>query len=121
MADVLVVEDNQDVAKLLATALRLEGHDVRMANDGGEGLLLAAEHAPQVVVLDVGLPKLDGVELARALRLMHGREVRLIAYTGNLDDTLLRRLIDAGVVAALQKPAPIPMLLAAVTGRSDIH
>jgi signal transduction histidine kinase len=75
----------------------------------------------QVIVLDVGLPKLDGVELAHALRQMHGREVRLIAYTGNLDDTLRGRLIEAGVDAALQKPVPIPTLLAAVTGSLDIH
>ena len=120
MADVLVVEDNPDMVELLATGLRLDGHDVRTANDGAEGLLLAAEHAPQVVVLDVGLPTLEGVELARALRQMHGRAVRLIAYTGNLDDSLLGRLLDAGVDAALQKPVPMPRLLAAVTGRFDI-
>jgi DNA-binding response OmpR family regulator len=114
VANVLIVEDNRDLAALVATTLRMEGHDVRTADDGAEALLLAAERGPDVIVLDVGLPKLDGVELARALRQMHGRDVRLIAYTGSLDDALLDRLFDAGVDDAFRKPVPMPRLAAAV-------
>lgn len=69
---------------------------------------------PTVVVLDVGLSKLDGVELARGLRQIHGNSVHVIAYTACLDAELNERLVDAGIDDTLVKPAPMPELLAAV-------
>lgn len=118
MSNVLLVEDDRDVADSLAMVLELDGHVVETANDGAEGLVRAATSAPHVVVLDVGLPKLDGIELARGLRQMHGDSLHLIAYTAYLDDELVERLADAGVDEALLKPAPLPRLLAAVRGLS---
>ena len=114
MSTVLVVEDNEDLAETLAVALKLEGHEVATENDGAAGLLHAAQTPPSVVVLDVDLPKLNGVDLARGIRQMHGDAVHLIAYTGYLDDDLVEQLIDAGVEDAILKPAQMPELLAAV-------
>ena len=115
MSNVLLVEDNRDLADSLMIALELEGHQVETEGDGAAGLLHAAERPPNVVVLDVDLPKLDGVALARGLRQMHGDAIHLIAYSGRLDDeVLVEQLEDAGVDDAILKPAPLPVLLAAV-------
>ena len=69
---VLVVDDNADGAAMLARALRLHGYDVRVAHDGADALHVAAEFRPEVALLDIGLPVMDGYELARRLRAMPG-------------------------------------------------
>jgi signal transduction histidine kinase len=65
---VLIVEDNQDAADSLAELLELDGHDVRVARDGPSALALSGEFEPQVALLDIGLPVMDGYQLVRALR-----------------------------------------------------
>src|SRR4029077_20882769 len=65
---VLVVEDDDDIAQALQRSLRMEGYEVRTAGDGQSALEQGRAFAPDLVVLDLGLPKLDGVEVARALR-----------------------------------------------------
>lgn len=65
---VLIVEDNQDAADLLAELLELDGHEVRVAHDGPAALALCSAFAPQVALLDIGLPLMDGYELVRSLR-----------------------------------------------------
>ena len=114
MSNVLVVEDNEDIAESLAIALELDGHVVATKSDGAAGLLHAAQTVPNVVVLDVSLPNLSGVELARGIRQMHGDSVHLIAYTANLDEHVIEQLMDAGVEDTLIKPVAMPTLLAAV-------
>src|SRR5512134_2315805 len=65
---VLVVEDDAAIADVLRRALRQEGHEVRSAEDGVEALEVAESFVPDLVILDLGLPKLDGVEVCRRLR-----------------------------------------------------
>ncbi len=65
---VLVVEDDEDIALVLQRSLRMEGYEVRLAGDGESALDEAARFHPDLVVLDLGLPKLDGLEVARRLR-----------------------------------------------------
>lgn len=102
---VLVVDDNVDAADSLAILLRLQGHDVRMAHDGLEALQVAESFRPEVVVLDIGLPKLNGYEVARALRAEPwGREPVLIAVTGWGHETDRRRSAEAGFDHHLVKP-----------------
>ncbi|HZZ12730.1 MAG TPA: PAS domain S-box protein [Paraburkholderia sp.] len=80
---VAVVDDNADAADSLAMVLELEGHDVRTAADGVAGLALVGEFAPQVVILDIGLPLMNGYEVARRIRENHpDRAILLIAVTG---------------------------------------
>jgi signal transduction histidine kinase len=80
---ILVVDDNADVAETTTLLLTLSGHQVRAAKDGPQALLAAAEFAPEVVLLDIGLPQMDGYEVARRLRAMpQTRKSLLIALTG---------------------------------------
>jgi two-component system response regulator MprA len=65
---VLVVEDDAEISQALQRSLRLDGYDVRIASDGEQGLTAAAEFLPDLIVLDLGLPKLDGIEVARRVR-----------------------------------------------------
>lgn len=111
---ILVVDDNPDVADTVSHALLLDGHEVRTAYDGNSGLREAAEFAPQVAVLDIGLPKLDGVELARALRRLPGNRALLIACTGSDDPGTRRRMADAGFDQIFIKPVAIEALLVAI-------
>jgi CheY-like chemotaxis protein len=117
---VLVVEDNTDAAESLALILRAYGHEVRTAHNGPAALDLAREFRPGVVVLDIGLPGMDGYEVARRLRQdQGGAGVVLVALTGyNLEDDQ-RRSRDVGISHHLVKPVdPLALcrLLASLPG-----
>ena len=114
VASILLVEDDSDVADMMALALELEGHDVHVAYDGAAGLRQAARMEPDVAVLDIGLPRLDGVELAHALRQMHGNAVTLIACTGIAEALPGARVANAGFDHVFVKPVSIDTLLSAV-------
>ncbi len=102
---VLVIEDNQDSAESLAELLGLWGHDVQVAYDGTTALELAAQHHPEVVLSDIGLPGMDGYELARRLRSAPGvARAVLIALTGYGRDDDKRRALEAGFDHHLVKP-----------------
>jgi two-component system, sensor histidine kinase len=99
---VLVVEDDADSRDTLGLLLRLWGHEVEVAADGREGLERALAWRPDVAVVDIGLPLLDGYEVAKRVRAALGPAVRLIALTA-YDDR--RRALDAGFDHHLRKPA----------------
>jgi two-component system, sensor histidine kinase len=102
---VLIVEDNDDAREMMRHLLKLAGHDVRDAGDGMAGLAMALERPPDVAIIDVGLPGLDGFELARRLRAdPRGRAVTLIAITGYGQHETRARALDAGFDAFLVKP-----------------
>ncbi|HVL67480.1 MAG TPA: ATP-binding protein [Vicinamibacterales bacterium] len=110
-AHVLVVDDNADLANLLADALSSFGYVVRTAAEGLAALRLADEFEPDVVLLDIGLPVLDGYEVARQLRAgRRGPLVRLIAVTGYGEEADRRRSRDAGFDAHLVKPVDLDEL-----------
>ncbi len=113
----LVVEDNQDAAESLAMVLELWGHEVRMAFDGLAALEIAVELGPDVIISDLGLPGIDGFELARRLR--HDGVYKgavLIALSGYGRDDDKRRAFDAGFDHHLVKPPDLEAL-AALIGR----
>jgi signal transduction histidine kinase len=101
---VLVVEDNTDTREVLCTALRLDGHEVHEATDGPSGLEAALRLVPDAALVDVGLPGLDGYELARRLRRELGSRITLVALTGYGQADDRRRAIDAGFDVHLVKP-----------------
>jgi PAS domain S-box-containing protein len=102
---ILIVDDNKDSAESLAMLMRLLGHDVHTAHDGEAGLHAAAQFDPDIVLLDIGLPRLDGLEVARRLRGDLGlRDALLIAMTGYGQDEDRRRSQGAGFDAHLVKP-----------------
>jgi CheY-like chemotaxis protein len=108
---ILIVEDNRDDAETLAQLLSLLGHEVRTAHDGPAGLEIARAFPPHVVLLDIGLPGLDGYEVARRLR----RELKpapvLVAVTGHNEEEDRRRSQEAGIDYHLAKPADPEQLL----------
>lgn len=102
---VLVVDDNRDSADSLAMLLRFDGHDVHVAGDGAEALAMAEQLQPEVMVLDIGLPNMDGYEVARRLRrLPWSHDIRLIAVTGYGQHDDLRASSEAGFEHHLIKP-----------------
>ena len=102
---VLIVDDNVDSAQITAMLLEFEGHTVEVAHDGLEALEAAARFKPRVVLLDLGLPKLDGYEVARRLRAdPQQRDVFLVALTGYGQDDDRERSKAAGFDRHLVKP-----------------
>jgi PAS domain S-box-containing protein len=101
---ILVVEDNADGREALAALLRLAGHEVAEAATGREALAAAERQPPEVVLLDIGLPDLDGYQVAAALRASLGDRVRLIALTGYGQPGDRERVRGAGFDAHLLKP-----------------
>jgi PAS domain S-box-containing protein len=107
---ILVVDDNHDSAESLALLLRLGGHEVRTAHDGVEALEVEEAFCPAIVLLDIGLPRMDGHEVARVLRTRRGKDITLVAMTGWGKDDDRRRSADAGFDQHLVKPVD-PQLL----------
>jgi len=102
---VLVVDDNRDLAESLGMVLRLWGHDVKVVYDGPGALAAAREYRPDVVFLDIGLPGLDGYEVARRLRGPLGfRDARVVAITGYGREEDRRKAREAGFDVHLTKP-----------------
>ena len=102
---ILVVDDNEANAETLAMLLRAMGHDVRVALDGLEGVQAAAVFQPQVVLLDIGMPKMNGYEVARHIRRQPwGKAMTLIAMTGWGQEADRKRSHDAGFDRHLVKP-----------------
>jgi PAS domain S-box-containing protein len=108
---VLIVDDNEDAAEMMGMALELSGHATRVAHDGPAGLKLAAESPPAVALLDIGLPAMDGYELARRLRdQAGGRKLVLIAVTGYGQEEDRERSQQAGFDAHMVKPIDLGAL-----------
>jgi two-component system, OmpR family, response regulator MprA len=135
----LVVEDDEDIADVLRRSLRLEGYDVRVAGDGVAALSAYEEHAPDVVVLDLGLPQLDGLDVARRLRadgdvpilMLTARdavESRVEGLDSGADDYLVkpfdRQELLARLRALLRRRPPrgsAPMVVADLVLNPDTH
>jgi two-component system, OmpR family, response regulator MprA len=109
-ARVLVVEDDDEIAQVLQRSLRLEGYEVRIAPDGEQALAAHAEYVPDVVILDLGLPKLDGIEVARRVR--GADDVPILMLTAR--DAIEARVegLDSGADDYLVKPFERQELLA---------
>ncbi|MGZ5228390.1 MAG: hybrid sensor histidine kinase/response regulator [Burkholderiales bacterium] len=102
---IVVIDDNQDAAESLAMLLRLKGHDVQIAYDGPSGLALALDGAPDCVLVDIGLPGMDGYEVAKRLRSRDGNgRTLLIALTGYGQQEDRARSRQAGFDHHLVKP-----------------
>jgi hypothetical protein len=102
---VLVVDDHHDAAESMALLLRMSGHDVQVAQDGPMALGMAAAFRPDIVLLDIGLPGMDGYELARRIReLPELGSVQLIAVTGRGQEADRQAAAAAGFHAFITKP-----------------
>ena len=118
-ARVLVVDDTEDGAEMLAEALSGKGYDTRVAHDAPTALRLAAEFAPDVAFLDLGLPIMDGYELAAHLRDIPGlADLQLIAVTGYGQESDRRKTRAAGFHHHLVKPVDIDAIDATLLARA---
>jgi CheY-like chemotaxis protein len=107
-----VVDDNRDSADSLAMLLRLTGNDVHTAHDGLEALEAAAKVRPDMILLDIGLPKLNGYEAARRIREQSwGKSIVLVACTGWGQEEDRRRSEAAGFNAHMVKPVELDGLM----------
>jgi CheY-like chemotaxis protein len=108
---VLVVDDNVDIAELLSEALREEGFQTDIAHDARTALTAWRRFVPHAAVLDIGLPDVDGYELAKTLRAEHGRHATLIAATGYGQARDRLRATEAGFDCHLVKPVSVNDLI----------
>jgi PAS domain S-box-containing protein len=108
---ILIVDDNVDAADSIAMLLRMEGHQTRSVNTARAALLAVPDFQPEVVLLDIGLPEMDGYEVARRLRAHNGKHrIRLVAVTGYGQPADRRRAEQAGFDEHMVKPVE-PMAL----------
>lgn len=112
---ILVVDDSVDSAETLAELLKIWGHDVHLAHDGPAAVAAAREYKPEIVLLDIGLPGMDGYQVARKLREQAGSSLMLIALTGYARDEDRRRSRRAGFDHHLVKPVALDELQGLLT------
>jgi CheY-like chemotaxis protein len=116
---VLIADDNRDAAESLAMLLQLEGHEITVVHDGHEAIAAFDSVRPDAALLDIGMPGMDGYEIARHIRRSpHGRSVLLIAVTGWGQDTDKTQALQAGFNHHFTKPVE-PDVLAALLARPD--
>jgi PAS domain S-box-containing protein len=116
---VLVADDNRDAATTLQVLLELDGHEVHVAHDGQSALEIAERLQPQIAILDIGMPKLNGYEIARRIRSAEwGPGMRLIALTGWGQEGDRQRALAAGFDAHLTKPVYADELKGLLNGAS---
>lgn len=106
---VLIVEDNRDAAEALSQSLESMGFEIRIAHEAYEALSVARDFNPDAALLDIGLPVMDGYELARRLR-EERRGIRIIAVTGYGQADDRRRAVEAGFDGHLLKPVDLDQL-----------
>lgn len=119
---ILVVDDNRDAAESLALMLELMGHDVRSAYDGEAGVAVATEFRPEIILMDLGMPKLNGYEAARWIRSeTWGNDPFLVALTGWGTDDDRTRTREAGFDQHLVKPVNVDSLSRALAAAKSTH
>jgi CheY-like chemotaxis protein len=103
---ILVVDDHRDVANTVATLLKLLGQTVEQAYDGPTALRVASEFKPEIVFLDLVMPDMDGIAVARAMRLLQGmRGAKIVALTAFSQPAFLEAATAAGCTSLISKPA----------------
>mgnify|MGYP001300035645 CR=1 FL=1 len=109
---VLIVDDNKDAAEWLATLLSLSGHETHVALDGVEAIKAAERLLPDAVLLDIGLPRVDGYEVCRRIRQQPwGRDLTIVALTGWGQEEDRQKSKEAGFNTHLVKPVDGEVLL----------
>jgi CheY-like chemotaxis protein len=119
---ILLVDDNRDGAEMIAELLVAAGHDVRVANDPAQALREAETFSPQVAILDIGLPVMDGIALGGELRERLGRSTpTLVALSGYGQAQDVRRSQEAGFALHLVKPIDTDRLLHVLDELAGAH
>jgi CheY-like chemotaxis protein len=114
---ILVVDDNRDMATSLGRLLRMLGHEVEVACDGRKGVEIARSYRPEVVLLDIGLPLLDGYQVARTLREEGFHDTIIIAVSGYGQEEDRQRSREAGMDHHLTKPVDVQTISELIVSR----
>lgn len=108
---ILIVDDNTDSVETMATLIRLSGHEIAVAHDGETALEKATSFQPEIVLLDVGLPGMDGYEVAERLRAIpENKKLVIVALTGYGKEEVRQRAMDAGFDYHFVKPVDFTAL-----------
>lgn len=117
---ILIVDDNKDSTRCLSVLLAHDGHEIRVAHDGSSALKLARSYQPDLVLLDIGLPDMDGFEVAQTLkREESSKGCTIVATSGFGDDEHRRRAAQAGCDHFLQKPLDVDLLMLTIGDTSS--
>lgn len=106
---VLVVDDDRDVVEILREFLSAKGYEVLTANDGAEALRKVKEERPHLILLDIQMPRMDGLEVLRQLRQID-QEVGVIMITGVNEQEIARKAMELGAFDYIMKPLDLPYL-----------
>ena len=112
---ILIIEDNDDARGAMAALLELDGYSVAEAREGADGIEIACTKRPDLALVDIGLPGIDGYEVARRLRATLGRSIVLVALTGYGEPEDRQKAVDAGFDAHLVKPIDPAQLTTVLT------
>lgn len=114
---ILVADDGKNAADILAMFFEMEGHDVRAAYDGTTAVEMAEAFHPHLIVMDIGMPEMDGLEASRRIRsLPDGKEIVIVALSGLDQDEDKRSCTEAGIDHHMAKPVLPDELRAVVRG-----
>jgi two-component system cell cycle response regulator DivK len=114
-AKVLYIEDNVENRTLVKRVLEVEGYVVLEADDGIDGLRVVREEAPDLILIDINLPEIDGYEITTRLRQMEGlNNIPIVALTANVLKGDRERSLDAGCDGYIQKPIDVDLLPAQI-------
>ncbi len=112
---ILIVEDNQVNLMILRAMLRKRGYDAIVATDGAEGVEMTERHRPDLVLMDLQMPRLDGIAAAAEIaRRLNGAAPAIVAVTANANEEVRRSCLAAGFVGVLAKPVDFEDLIATV-------
>src|SRR5262245_39408323 len=112
MAHILIIEDNCDTRKLVELILQAIGHTVESTSDSLNGLSIAAREQPDLILMDLALPGLDGWEATRRLKVtLATRHIPVVAFTAQVTHAAIARAVDAGCAAIITKPFEIATFL----------
>jgi CheY-like chemotaxis protein len=116
MKTILIIEDHPDIRASLQELLQWSGHQVHVASTGAEGVSMFATHQPQVALVNIGLPGMNGYEVARKLRAAPGGgAVYMVALTGWAGSEIKTRAFDAGFDQHVTKPFDVEGLISLLT------
>jgi len=107
---ILTIDDDAAITELLAIILRSQGFDVLIANDGEEGIRIIKDKSPQVMILDLMMPGMDGWQLCKAVRAFNN--IPILVLSALDDPTVVASILDAGADDYLVKPVPSAVLVA---------
>lgn len=115
---VLYVEDEPVVRRMVTRAIERDGFEIRTAADGSQGVALAHEWHPDVILMDLMMPVMDGFQAARALRSdLETRDIPIVAYSASPPDPAMRHALEAGIDAFLPKTTPHREIVSAIRAR----